>query len=144
MRARGHGGSGHRAVPHTADVRVEAWGPNREECLAQAVTAMVETFADVRGVRPRAVRRARITGAGDEDLLAALLDEVVFRVEVDGEVPVGVDARATGDGALEVRLAVAPLAEMEITGAAPKGVSWSDLRVGPYADGWCCAVTIDV
>jgi SHS2 domain-containing protein len=90
------------------------------------------------------VRRARITGAGDEDLLAALLDEVVFRVEVDGEVPVDAEARATGDGVLEVRLAVAPLAEVEITGAAPKGVSWGDLRVGPRADGWCCAATIDV
>lgn len=142
--SRGRGGSGHRAVPHTADVRVEAWGPNREQCMAEAVLGMVETFADVAGVRARAVRQARISGTGDEDLLAALLDEVVYRLEVDGEVPVDVEAEATDDGELDVRLAVAPLAEVEIIGAAPKAVSWSDLHVGPDVYGWCCAATVDV
>lgn len=143
-RGRGRGGSGHRAVPHTADVRVEAWGPNREQCMAEAVLAMVETFADVAGVRPRAVRQARITGTGDDDLLAALLDEVVFRLDVDGEVPVDVEAEAIDGDELDVRLAMAPLAEVEITGAAPKAVSWSGLRVGPDVHGWCCAATVDV
>ncbi|SCE66445.1 Archease protein family (MTH1598/TM1083) [Micromonospora haikouensis] len=42
-------GRGRRSVAHTADVRIEAWAPDREGCVAEAVAAMVETFADTTG-----------------------------------------------------------------------------------------------
>ncbi|MET9802012.1 archease [Streptomyces sp. NPDC006368] len=141
--ARGPGGSGHRTVPHTADVRIEAWGGNRELCLAEAVLGMVECFADVTGVRPVAMRRVRVAETDDDDLLAALLDEVIFRLEVHGEVPVDIEAETTDEG-LEVRLAVVDLATVPIIGAAPKAVSWSDLHLAPGPYGWSCGVTVDV
>lgn len=141
--ARGQGRSGHRSVPHTADVRIEAWGASRERCLVEAVLGMVEGFADVSGARPTGEARLRLAEGSDEELLTALLDEVVFRLEVYGEVPVGVVAEAS-DGGLDVRMAVARLGAVEVTGAAPKGVSWGDLHIGPGPDGWSCAVTVDV
>ena len=33
---------GHRAVPHTADLAVEAWADSREECLAEAQRLLAE------------------------------------------------------------------------------------------------------
>lgn len=143
--ARRQGIDGHRAVPHTADIRVEAWGASRERCLAQAVLGMVECYADVSTARPTAVERVRLAEDSDDDLLAALLDEVLYRLEVYGQVPVDVEvdtADAPDDG-LDVRLAVAELAAVEITGAVPKAVSWHELRIGPDPYGWSCAVTID-
>lgn len=134
---------GHRAVPHTADVRIEAWGAGREQCLVEAVLGMVECFADLSGVRPTAVRQVRVAEASDDDLLAALLDEVIFRLEVHGEVPVDVEAEMVEDG-LDVRLAVADVGSVPITGAAPKAVSWNELHVAPDPYGWSCAVTLDV
>ncbi|MFI8191851.1 archease [Streptomyces sp. NPDC085946] len=141
-RVRRPGGSGHRAVPHTADIRIEAWAGSREHCLAEAVLGMVECFADLSGVRPTAVDRVRLAEASDDDLLAALLDEVIYRLEVHGQVPVDVEADEA-DGDLDVRLAVARLADVEITGAVPKAVAWNELRIGPGPYGWSCAVTID-
>ncbi|MBD0422435.1 archease [Streptomyces sp. TRM S81-3] len=141
--ARRQGVSGHRLVPHTADVRIEAWGASREECLAEAALGLVGCFADVSAVRPTAVERVRFAEASGDELLAALLDEVVYRLEVHGQVPVDIETEAA-DGGLEVRLAVAALADVEIVGAAPKGVSWHELRFGPDAYGWSCAVTVDV
>lgn len=38
---------GHRTVPHTADLRIEAWAPTAELCIAEAVRAMVWGFADL-------------------------------------------------------------------------------------------------
>lgn len=134
--------SGHRTVPHTADVRIEAWGASREQCLAEAVLGMVGCFADVSGVRPTAMRRMELP-ASDDDLLIASLDEVIFRLEVHGEVPVDVEAEATDEG-LDVRMAVTDLEAVRIVGAVPKAVSWSDLRFAPDPYGWSCAVTIDV
>ncbi|MFB8776766.1 archease [Streptomyces broussonetiae] len=145
VEARRRGASGHRALPHTADVRIEAWGASRERCLAEAVVGMVECFADVADVRPSSVERLRPTGPGDAELLAGLLDEVIYRMEVYGQVTVDVAAGHVGGpgGGLEVRLAVAGVSDVEITGAVPKAVSWHELRMGPDPYGWSCAVTID-
>ncbi|MDF3147855.1 MULTISPECIES: archease [unclassified Streptomyces] len=143
IQTRRRGGSGHRAVPHTADVRVEAWGVSRERCLVEAALGMVECFADVTAVRPTSVERVRLEQDSDEGLLTALLDEVVFRLDVDGRVPVDLEADPT-DGDLDVRLALVELTDVEITGASPKGVSWHGLHIGPDPYGWSCAVTVDV
>ncbi|MGW4569003.1 archease [Streptomyces sp. NPDC004561] len=144
LRARREGESGHRSVPYSADTRVQAWGTTREHCLAEAVRAMVDSFADVSGARPRAVERIRPARGRDEDLLVALLDEVVLRLETAGRVPVDVDVTAVGDGGVEARLSVADLADVEITGAVPRGVSWQGVRIGPDALGWSCTATVDV
>ncbi|MFF3949112.1 archease [Streptomyces sp. NPDC001902] len=134
---------GHRAVPHTADVRIEAWGPTREQCLVEAVLGLVECFADVAGVRPVCVRRIPVADAADDDLLADLLDEVIFRLEVHGEVPVDVEAESDADG-LDVRMAMADVGSVEVTGAVPKAVSLNELHLAPGPYGWTCAATVDV
>ncbi|CAM5258661.1 archease [Streptomyces aurantiogriseus] len=141
--ARRQGSSGHRTVPHTADIRIDAWGTSRERCLVEAAMGMVECFADVTAVRPTAVERLQLDEASDDDLLTALLDEVVYRLEVHGQVPVDVEAEST-DAGMDVRLAVATLADVEIIGAVPKAVAWHELHMGPDPYGWSCAVTVDV
>ena len=135
--------SGHRAVPHTADLRIEAWGPTREQCLGEAVLGLVDSFVDLSGVRASAVQQVRLDEASDDDLLASLLDEVVYLVDACGEVPVDVEVE-TFDGELDVRLAMADLSAVPVTGAAPKAVSWNELHLGRNPYGWWCTVTVDV
>ncbi|MFC8920058.1 archease [Streptomyces sp. NPDC057116] len=137
------GASGHRAVPHTADVRVEAWGASREQCLVEAVLGMVECFADVSGARATAVRQVQVGEGSDDDVLATLLDEVVFRLEVHGDVPVDVEVETVDDG-LDVRMAVTDVRSVPMIGAVPKAVSWHELHLAPGPYGWSCAVTVDV
>ncbi|MET9761918.1 archease [Streptomyces sp. NPDC006372] len=136
------GECGHRAVPHPGDIRIEAWAACRGHCLAEAVLAMVECFADVTGVRPTAVDQVWLAEASDDDLLASLLDEVIFRLEAYGQVPVDVEADEA-DGGLDVRLAVTGVADVPITGAVPRAVAWDELRIGPDPYGWSCAVRVD-
>ncbi|MEU6256901.1 archease [Streptomyces sp. NPDC047043] len=141
--ARRQGSSGHRSVPHATDIRIDAWGTSRERCMAEAVLGLVECFADITAVRAGAVMHLRLPETDDDDLLIALLDEVVHRMEVHGQVPVDVEAD-TDDEGLDVRLAVAALADVEVVGPAPKIVAWHGLRFGPDPYGWSCAVTVDV
>ncbi|MFE5812327.1 archease [Streptomyces sp. NPDC056479] len=143
IQARRRGDSGHRAVPHTADVRIEAWGVSRERCLVEAALAMAECFADVTAVRPTSVERIRLAQDSDEGLLTALLDEVVVRIDEDGRVPVDLEADVT-EGDLDVRLALAELADVQVTDAIPKDITWHGLSIGPGPYGWSCAVTVDV
>ena len=61
--------SGHRSVPHTADLRIEAY----------TVARALQT------------RRRRVTGDRDDDLLVAALEEVIYLLETTGEAPVEVN-----------------------------------------------------
>lgn len=136
---------GHRTVPHTADLRIEAWGPAREDCLAEAVRGLVGSFAAVRRARARDRLTLHLTAESDEDLLVAVLDEVIYRLDAESQVPVSVDVRRAPDSGVVVCFAVAPVAEVQITGAAPKAVTMHELRCGPDAAGrWSCSVTVDV
>ncbi|MEH0845392.1 archease [Micromonospora sp. CPCC 205711] len=135
---------GHRRVPHTADVRLEAWAPDREGCLAQAVSALVETFVETAGVRPDAEATVDLPPGDDEDLLVGLLDEVIFRMETEGTLPLVTQVAPGDDGGLRVRWRTVDTDAVELVGAVPKAVSLHALRFARTDGGWCCAVTVDV
>jgi len=72
---------GHRSMPHTADLRFEAWGPTREDCIAEAVRGLVESFADVSGAGCHQAIECRLTAGSDADLLAAAIEEVIHGLD---------------------------------------------------------------
>jgi SHS2 domain-containing protein len=45
--------SGHVTVPHTADLRIEAWAPTRDGGIRQAMLSTVESFLDTSSVHPQ-------------------------------------------------------------------------------------------
>ncbi|WP_426502565.1 archease [Dactylosporangium sp. McL0621] len=135
--------AGHRSVPHTADMRIESWAPAREQCVVEAVAAMVGTFAEVSGAVPTATVRFRAGPGSDADLLVAVLDEVIYLIDTTGRLPIAAQVEA-GDGALDVRLSMVNAGQVELVGAVPKGVSLHELRFGREGSGWSCSVTIDV
>lgn len=142
----GRRGCGHRSVPHTADLRIMAWGPTREDCIAEAVRAVVESFADVSQAGcPHARRRHHLEAGSDADLLAAAVEEVIYSLDADGEVPVTVEVGRAGDGGINLVLRAVDASTVEVIGAAPKAASLSGLACAPDASGrWSCAATIDV
>ena len=136
---------GHRTVPHTADLRIEAWAPAREECLAEAVRGLVDSFAAVAGARAHRTAERHLTARSDEDLLVAIIDDVIYRLDADGEVPASISVARAGDGGIDVAVALADVDAVEIVGAAPKAASLHELRCAPDPAGqWSCSVTVDV
>lgn len=135
--------AGHRTVPHTADLRVEAWAPTREQCIAEAVVATVASFVDTTGAHPTTTYRCRLAAPSDEDLLVAVLDELVYRLDTAGEVPVDIELDPFDDS-LDVSLAMVDATTLPRTGAIPKAVSLHELRCAVGPQGWTCSVTLDV
>ncbi|MFH9353298.1 archease [Kitasatospora sp. NPDC017646] len=139
---------GHRSVPHTADLRVEAWAPTAQGCIGELVHAVVGSFADLSGARIVGERSCTVLGVSDPDLLAGVLEEVIYRMDAAGELPA---ALALGpvrglDGArsVEVRFRMADTATVALVGAVPKAVSLQGLELGRGPGGWTCAATVDV
>ncbi|MER7843990.1 archease [Kitasatospora sp. NPDC096077] len=147
-RPAGRSGRGHRSVPHTADLRVEAWAPTAEGCIGELVHAVVGGFADLSGARVVGERACTVLAASGPDLLAGVLEEVIYRMDADGELPL---ALALGpirglDGALgvEVRFRMVDTATVAPVGSVPKAVSLHGLELAEGPGGWACAATIDV
>ena len=136
-------GAGHRGRPHTADLRIEAWAPGRDGCIRQAVLGTVESFLDISSARPHRSLSRRLTAGSDDDLLVAVLEEVIFLLDTVGEAPVDLDLKG-GGGAAEVNFAMVDARTLPQVGAVPKAVSLNDLRLSHDDDGWRCLVTLDV
>ncbi|BBX95802.1 archease [Mycobacterium lacus] len=134
---------GHRAVPHTADLRIEAWAPTRDGCIRQAVLAVVESFLDLGSARADHTRLRRLTADRDDDLLVAVLEEVIYLLETAGEAPVDVELADVGGG-LDATFAMADASTLVQVGAVPKAVSLNELRFCRDRHGWRCSVTLDV
>jgi SHS2 domain-containing protein len=132
-------------VPHTADLRIEAWGSTREDCVAEAVRGLVESFADVGRTTGQRATDRHLTAGSDADLLAAAVEEVIYGLDAGGEIPTAVKVSPATDGGIDLTLWVVDAGTVEIIGAAPKAASLSGLRCAPDVSGrWSCAVTVDV
>lgn len=128
---------------HTADLRIAAWAPTREQCVSEAVKAMVESFLGTGLPPPTATFESRVTGSGDGDLLAAVLSQVIRHFRAARQIPAATEVLATPTG-LRVRCEMADAAGLIPVGSIPKAVSRWGSRCGHHYDGWWCSVTIDV
>lgn len=137
---------GHRTVPHTADLRIEAWAPSRHECLAEALRGLIGSFADVTGIPGHRTKEREypVLAASDADVLAAAAEEIIYLLDAEGQIPVEVQVRPM-TGGVDLVLALAAADAVEITGSAPKAVSFHGLRCEPErAGGWSASMTVDV
>jgi SHS2 domain-containing protein len=138
-------GRGHKSVPHTADLRIEAWGLTREDCIAEAVRGLVESFAQVSAAGSQHASKRHLTADSDAELLAAAVDEVIYCVDAEGQIAAEVEVSRAADGGIDLRMRTVPARAAEIIGAAPKAAAMSGLACAADPSGrWSCAVTIDV
>jgi SHS2 domain-containing protein len=136
---------GHRSVPHTADLRIEAWGPTREDCIAEAVRGLVESFAQVSAAGSEHASERHLTADSDDDLLAAVIDEVIYCVDAEGQIPAEVKVTRAADKGIDLSMRTVHASAAELIGAAPKAAAMSGLACAADPSGrWSCAVTIDV
>ncbi|MFG6195153.1 archease [Nonomuraea sp. JJY05] len=138
---------GHRAVLRVADVAVEAWADGREECLAEAVQALVECCVRVGDAVPDACVMFALVEESDEALLVAVLDEVIRQIEANGRVTVdvSVDERTVATrGQVEVRLATVPVEAVERVATAPAAVAVHGVRFGCMDGVWRARLQLDL
>lgn len=141
--------SGHRALPHTADVILQAWAPTRRGCLREAVLALADSFVD-RTARAAAAPgvtrpvRFRIGPGENAEQLLALLGEALFAIDALGVVPADVELRRLPSGGLDGVFTAVPADAVEVVAAVPKAVAYSDLVFVRENGLWRCRFTVDV
>jgi SHS2 domain-containing protein len=139
-------------VPHTADLRIEAWAGSCHECVAESLRGLVDSVADVRGAVATRTAECQLTGVSPADLLASAAEEVIYILDTAGQVPVSVNVRPAGRpvqqqqaAGIVVTLELANASAVEFVGAVPKAVSFHLLTCEPDSSGrWSATMTVDV
>ena len=127
---------------HAGDLRIRAWAPTREACVAEAVRALVVSF--VGGVLARASTvEFDVRGDSDAELLTGALRTVIFRVRTGNEVPTATEVLPLPDG-LRLRCAMVDAGAVVPVGVVPKGVSATGARCEPWPGGWWCGARVDL
>jgi SHS2 domain-containing protein len=101
-------------------------------------------FADVTHVAVSACVPFHLPPDGDEDLLLALLEEVLYLLDAEGVIPVNATITTAAEGGLQGEFLVAPAAAVDQHGAVPKAISYHGLELREDAGTWQCRVTVDV
>lgn len=78
-----------RYLPHTADVKFQAFGRNFETALKNAGLAMTNLITDVSKIKKRLKRKISIASPSDEDLVVDFLNELIFLLETKGFLMAG-------------------------------------------------------
>jgi SHS2 domain-containing protein len=123
---------------------IEAWGPDRVTCLAEAVDALVSVFALVPDTAVTTTLPVVLEAAPGPDLLVGLLEEVIYAVDVFAKVPAHVHLAEAEDGSVAGDLDVVDAAEVVLVGPMPKAVSWHGLEMSDDGGTWRCRVVVDV
>ncbi len=118
---------GHRLAEHTADVFVEAWAPDLAGCCEEAVAGLVSVYASEPVTADLSPSVVEVEAGSGEQLLLAVLDEVIFLLDTADGVPVGAVVRpgAGPAGSFEVEIAMASPWRVAATGSVPKAVARS-------------------
>ncbi len=132
---------GRRSVPRTTDLEIEAWAPTCERCIEQAVDALVDCFILQPRPEPSETVEWSHPGHHPENLLADLLDGVLYHVATLREIPVAISI--SRDGEWHIRFETAALAAADPRGTAPEFASLHSLRLRPDRGGWHCTAVLD-
>ncbi len=128
-------------LPHPADVMLQAWAPTAEGCIAEAVRALVQCFADTSTARSQSTHDFEVADLPWAERLVSVLEEVLFFIDARGKIPIA--ARVAADG-LSVSFELAGIDDVELVGSPPKGIARSGLEFARVGDEWRCSVIVDV
>src|SRR5579875_957440 len=134
---------GHAVLSHTADVMIEAWGPDPGACYEEAVAAFVEIFADVSPAVAVESRPVQVGPAGPDELLVLLLEEILGQLDGEGLVPVSSRLQHRQE-LLVGTWQLAPVEAVSGVGPVPKGISYNLLSFRSEGAGWRCRAIVDV
>ncbi|MFB6281826.1 MAG: archease [Haloferacaceae archaeon] len=140
---------------HTADVAVEATGPDLSAAFAAAADGLAAASCD--DVPPGGERFAvSVTAESREALLFDYLDRLIYERDVRGVLPVDNEAtvEAAGgagdrdgegaDGGWTVSASARGVPLDRIAARDVKAVTYSEMAVEPTDDGWRAYVVLDV
>jgi len=139
---------GYRALSHTADRSIEAWGQTLVELFAAAAEGMFSESEELAAIPRQTEWTIELQSDTREDLLRSWLAELLWLWEREEQVPCEFQVREIAEDpwrlSARVRGGPAPM-DRPHTGAPAKAVTYHGLRVWQDEGGlWRAQVVFDV
>lgn len=134
---------GHGTAAHGEDCVIEAWGPDRLSCLAEAMQALVDVFAEAKDRTAARTVPIWVDPVSDLEVLVTLLEDVIYVTDVLG-IPVRFHLAGAEGGAVCGYMEVVDASDVEQVGPVPKAVSYHGIEFAEHDGTWRCRVLIDV
>ncbi|KJS33028.1 MAG: hypothetical protein VR64_03700 [Desulfatitalea sp. BRH_c12] len=136
-----------RVFEHTADLGLEIFGADPQALFVNAGRALYEVLVPLEGQPPENRRRQRIEAQGEDwaDLMVNWLRELLYLFNGDQQVVIAIDLESLAENALQATVTTTDFdpdqyrVEFEI-----KAVTYHQVIVAPYEDGWRARVIFDV
>ncbi len=138
---------GHRALDHTADRAIEAWGPDLCSLFRAAAEGMFSESVSCAGVEREQEWQIQVEADSLEGLLHAWLSELLWVSERDEAAVCCVDVDEVQAGPHRARGRAwggPPPPDLPHTGAPVKAVTYHELRVWQDGGTWRAYVVFDV
>lgn len=137
--------AGYELVDHTADIGVHAWGHTREEVFELAAEGMFSLICDPMTIDATRVVEVAVGASQPDLLLAAWLNELLYRFEATGVVFETFEVTELTDTTLKARVGGEPLDPRRhaICGGV-KAATLHQLSLQPWEGGWEGFVLLDV
>jgi SHS2 domain-containing protein len=136
----------YRLCDHTADVAVEATGPDLSATFAAVADGFATAACDPEEVSPDDRFAVSVRAESREALLFDYLDESIYERDVRGVLPVGNEARVTGPVLDDEWIGDASARGVPLDRIAPrevKAVTYSQMTVEERVGGWYAYVVSD-
>ena len=138
----------YRYLPHTADVRFEAYGSTIEKCFANAVLAMFNIMTETDRIEKKTVKKVKVSSESYESLLYDFLEEFLVLFDSEGFVPnsITINRIEKHDGIYRLEAEASGDTDMEKYEIKPdvKAVTYSEMNIGKHDDEWVAKVVCDV
>jgi len=137
--------AGYELLDHPADLRLRLRGDTPEAIFALAARALFEQLIEnLAALTPEFTSRLEVTAPNHGELLVEWLNELLYRLEVKGEVHAWPGAIELGEGRLRCESAYLPLERCagSLSGEI-KSATYHALRFEPEGDGWVAEITLD-
>lgn len=137
--------AGYELVDHTADIGIRAHGRERAEVYEQAAAGMFSLICDPMTIRRTETVEVTAEAAKPDLLLAAWLNELLYRFEAERVLFSGFEVTELDDQHLRARVSGEPLDPRRhaICGGV-KAATLHQLSLQPHEDGWEGFVLLDV
>lgn len=131
--------SGFREIEHTADWAIEAWAPDLEGLIRQAVAGMYALMAVEACPEPMVSHSIALSAEDRENLLVAFLAELLYLAESRSLVCDVVELRCS-DTSLSASLATTPIDRIH---RQIKAVTYHNLEVKSTPEGVSVVIVFD-
>ena len=135
--------AGVRSLEHTADLGLEVVGGSLEHVFALAAAGMFAVFLAPPARNGDARVEIHVAADNREELLVAWLEDLIYRFDGEGLVPIAVEVEAVAETTLTGAMVVGK-GRGRSTGPAIKAVTRHGLTLEPVSAGWRAVIYFDV